>query len=461
MTSFCETFTGSNGSAEPSPWVHATLSGSQSIQSNKWHIASGASNAGAALTYGTTVYTDIEVSVDVTLDPGGAEQYPALAARIQSGGTNGWGSFAEPAGYETYIDTNTDLLHLTVAQLGGVIDDTHTVALVSTAGHTIRLRLQCVGTTIRCKGWDLTGSEPPYWMISFTDTSAGQYASGWVGFRDQVAAAGTVTDWDNFVIDDQPAGPVKVQTAGTAVTSAAATTTVISYTGSVKPQVGDTVVVYGSRDNILNDAPTGSTDTFTDSHSNTYTIVSPLASPAGTSTAGAGIVGVAFRSRITTAWAGTETLTWTHPSTKAALVVEHWRGLGPFRTSNSAGSTAGAPSCALSGVLANDIVLGMEAIEYSTAGTSTGDADTTNGIWSGLLGPTASTGTTLAAVKVISQYKAPVSADGTQTYNPTHSVTTSVDCVAIVMAFDNVDPNLSRYPPGPTSRTAVARAANW
>jgi hypothetical protein len=98
----------------------------------------------------------------------------------------------------------------------------------------------------------------------------------------------------------------------------------------------------------------------------------------------------------------------------------------------------------------------MEAIEHSTASTSTGDADSTNGTWSALAGPTATTGTTLAAVKVVSQYKV-VTAAGTQTFNPTHSVTTSVDAVAILAIF--APP--SGLPPRCYFKPAVQQAATW
>src|SRR5215207_516046 len=147
MTVVTETFTGADGSGAPSPWLTATLSGSQNIQSNKWRINDGDSYAGTAMTYGTTVYTNVDISAEITLDSAGAEQYPALAARIQSGGTNGWGSFAEAASYELYLDTNNDNLRLAIADRGFLIDDTHAVAFTFSANTTYTCRLQCIGTT--------------------------------------------------------------------------------------------------------------------------------------------------------------------------------------------------------------------------------------------------------------------------------------------------------------------------
>lgn len=203
MTVTTDTFTGSNGAGAPSPWVAVTLSGSQSIQSNQWHIQNGDSYAGTAMTRGATTYTDVDVTVDVTLDSTGAEQYPAIAARIQAGGTNGWCSYAESASYEAYLDTTTGLLHLSIAACGYLIDDTHTAAITLSHGGTYKIRLQCIGTTIRARAWDIGGGEPGSWMISFTDST---YASGMVGFRDQSPSNSVSSNWDNFVLDTAPAG---------------------------------------------------------------------------------------------------------------------------------------------------------------------------------------------------------------------------------------------------------------
>jgi len=449
MTVNVDTFTGSDGSTAASPWVLVTLSGSQSIQSNKWHIASGGSYAGTAMTYGATTYTDVDITVTVTMDAGGGEQYPGIGARM-AGGTNGWAAFTEVNnGYIAYFDTLTDHVAIAKETSGAVVGSPVTAALTLTGGTTYKLRLQIIGTDIKAKGWDASGGEPGAWMVTMSDAT---YTSGLVGFRDQTNPAQT-SDWDDWTFDDAPfvppPTPALVQAIGTQVSNAAATTTVISYVGAVKPAVGDLVVVYGSRDNVVTDPLTG--DSFADSDSNTYT---RIVNGSNVATALAGVVGVMFYSFITTAWsAGTNTLTWTHPSTKAAMQMEHWTGLsGGVRGSNTATSTAGAPSCALAGILHGDLVLAMEAIEYSTAGTSTGDSDTTGGpAWSTVTGPTATTGTTLAAVKVISQWKIPT-ADGTQTYNPTHSVTTNVDTVAIVAAFI---PPVSMPSMSPTTRRSL------
>lgn len=453
MTTVVETFTGTNGDPAPSPWIPVTLSGSQSIQSNKWRITNGDAYGGTAMTYGTNVYTDVDITTEITTSADGNDQYPAVGARL-SGGTNGWASGAQ--GYNGYVAsmfTTEDNFYLST-MTGGAAAVERSVVFTIVANTTYKVRLQCTGTTIQAKIWDASGAEPGSWNISVTDTV---YASGWIGFRDQSPSNVVTSDWDNYTITGDPQAapalaPVLIQSLGTQVSNSAATTTAISFGGGVKPQVGDLVVMYGSRDNTASDPLT---DSFTDSNSNTYTIVN-LGSNTGTALAG--LVGCAAYSIITTAWsAGTNTLTWTHPSTKAAMQMEHWRYINGFRGSNSAQSTAGAPSCALAGVLAGDLVLAMEALEYSTAGTSTGDADTTNGSWSAITGPTATTGTTLAAVKVIAQWKI-TTADGTQTYNPTHSVTTNVSAVAIVLAFSPPQYNTSRYLP---RGDAVRRAATW
>lgn len=197
-----DTFTGTNGSGPPDPWIAVTLSGSQSIQSNQWRITNGASYAGTAMTRGATSYTDVDITVEVTLDSGGAEQYPAVGARL-AGGTNGWAAYAEPSsGYEVYLNPVSDFISLGKYTGGGPVSESY-YSITLNAGTTYKVRLQLIGTAIRTRVWAASGSEPGSWQIEISDAT---YASGLIGFRDQAPSAGTLSTWDNFVLDDDPGG---------------------------------------------------------------------------------------------------------------------------------------------------------------------------------------------------------------------------------------------------------------
>ena len=213
------------------------------------------------------------------------------------------------------------------------------------------------------------------------------------------------------------------------------TSTAIAYAGATKPQAGDLVVVYGSRDNIDSDPATG--DSFADTDSNTYTAI---AVGQNTTTAGSGQVTVLFYSVLTTTFsAGTNTLTWTYPATAAgayakAVRVEYFRGAGTLRASGSTTGTSGtgAPSAANTTPVNGDLVVGCCGAEDTNAVSMTGDSDTTNGSWSTIV-QFGSTGAGAATnQKVGHQYKI-VNATGTQTFNGT--VGTSTDSSAIIAVF--------------------------
>ncbi len=83
-----------------------------------------------------------------------------------------------------------------------------------TVGHTLRVRGQCLGTTIRAKAWDATaGTEPAAWTVSTTDSSvsAAGYAGLYYGLDAGSAVAMGVDDVvvsslvSNYVTVDTPA----------------------------------------------------------------------------------------------------------------------------------------------------------------------------------------------------------------------------------------------------------------
>lgn len=248
----------------------------------------------------------------------------------------------------------------------------------------------------------------------------------------------------------QDLGQNQAKTTGT-------TTVAISFAGTTKPAVGDLVVIYCSRDNVVSDPLSG--DSFSDGTANSYSRVIAGSSVA---TAAAGQVGIIFYCVLTVAFAsGTNTLTWTHPSMSTGngargLRGEHFTGATGLRASGTTTgtSTTGAPSAANTTPVAGDLVCGVIASEDTNATAITGDSDLTNGAWSTItqFGTTGSTAATNS--KVGHQYKM-VHTTGTQTYNPT---TTSADAVTVIATFQG--PGYAG-PDGPMERAADTGTVLW
>lgn len=372
-------------------------------------------------------YIDIGFRRSLTASSGdGAAPNDGYTLEMQPGVANGWWLNKWTAGATTTVATGT--------------------ALTMAATTTYAVRIRAIGQTIRIKVWagTLSSGEPATWGIDFVDDNwpealaTAHYASvGALGG----SAGGTDLWFDNLTIQTYTE-PV-LSLVGSTTSVAALGTTAVALTGNALPQVGDTIIVCGTRDNIINDPATG--DTATDASGNTYTRLGALASPAGTSTAAAGVVGVMLASTLTTAWtAGAKTVTWAHPSVTSRAMTVLWIGrtTGYRATSvGTGGGTAGTASATTgAGTPAtDDLVVGMTAFENSGTQTETIDADTTNGTWSSpqtraFSGSSATAATALTFSKTITQWKR-LTAGGAQTYNTTNSVTLSVDAVSIVAAF--------------------------
>lgn len=102
-------------------------------------------------------------------------------------------------------------------------------------------------------------------------------------------------------------------------------------------------------------------------------------------------------------------------------------------TTPMAGSTSStsAPSNANTRPLSGDLVVGLAG--FQTATLPTGDSDTTNGSWSSAVTSVTSLGTDNLNVVLIMQNKI-VTASGTQTYNPTDTVSTASGAVCAEFA---------------------------
>jgi hypothetical protein len=427
---YTETFTGADNSAPAAVWTVVNATGASStIQGNRLRQIAGstASTATTARFNINTAVTDFEFraasELMTSVDSGFMVAFRGDAYVANRGfPTNGYLLYATSAGSIIYRVDAGGLTGLnTVATLGG------------TGGTVVSFVLRVVGSHLQAKVW-AGGAEPGTWDIDVTDST---YTYGFVGIgTESTPSVSQEIRWDNITIEFLSNGEYVQDIATSTNTNATGppNTLVGSFTGQMKPAVGDMIVAYGSRDNIVNDPATG--DTFSDG-SNTYTRVA-RAQPSGTSTAAAGVVGVMFYSVLTVAWSGTQTLTWTMPTGAAdrAMRVEHYQAVSGVRgTPVSVGAAAGATgNVTTTDPVAGDLVLAMAAVEHSSASTVTPDSDTTSGVWQTQTPEVASAGTTLAAVKVVTQRKY-VTATASQTYNVTNSVTASVDIVGIVAVF--------------------------
>jgi hypothetical protein len=64
-----------------------------------------------------------------------------------------------------------------------------------TANNWYTLRMQCYGTSIRCKWWLSSSAEPTDWQVSVTDSSL---ATGYIGMWTNLASGVEKVYWDKF-----------------------------------------------------------------------------------------------------------------------------------------------------------------------------------------------------------------------------------------------------------------------
>lgn len=453
---FAETWTGSNGAAWPADWTTTGSAGvTVDIQSNQGRTRTGAVGAYADYCRGLLTdqaVADFDLTVDVVVGAQ-AEKYPNIGFRTD----RAWNAseFSWPAngyGVELGISATAGTSFWAIDRVDA---DTRTslsgqITYTMTTGDTLHVNIRCAGDVVQFRLWKNSESKPAAPTYSFNDATHNTRTGHGLAIQGGNSATNIDVSYDNLsIVAVAPLTPgVFVQQLGTAVSNSNGTTLAISFTGTTKPAVGDLVCFYAARDNVLNDPGTG--DSFSDGEGNTYTSV-VLAQPAGTSTAAAGIVGVMFYTVVTSTWTGTNTLTWTLPSRVGKVMrADHFQG--PFTglrgTADTAGATAGTVTVLTTDPLSGDLVCAMSAIEHSTASTVTADSDTTNGSWSTQSTQLASGGTTLAAVKVVSQFKL-VTATGNQSYATSNSTTASVDTVGIVATFIPSYPLRPRQPSAP------------
>jgi hypothetical protein len=428
------------------PWNPETSSGSSvSYDTGTGAITLALSSAGGYTAWSRAVHDDTipanrELAGSVALN-GTEEKYASVWFRGDAdwGGTNdqmvdGWRILWWLGPVEQWA------LQKRVA---GVETNVHGPVAAATDGTTQNYKIRADGTDIRVKVW--TGTEPTDWLGPFDGTDLATQARVGVslnGGPDAVAGRNVVfSAITDSAPSELPAVPELVQELGSLTSMTSTGSLGLTFSGANKPAAGDWIVIRCARNNVGNDPATGDSISTTPG-GETYTRVA-RAQPSGTSSAAAGIVGAMFVGQVGTTWpAGDNLIVWSCPTVTAkAMHVEHWRNLDSVRASSagSGGGAAGSASATTGAALAaGDVALGMLCFEYG-GGTITGDSDTTNGTWSTQLA-TVQTGTSgnattrLTYVSLTGQYKV-VTGAGTQTYNGSNSVTSSVDAVALVIGM--------------------------
>ena len=173
--------------------------------------------------------------------------------------------------------------------------------------------------------------------------------------------------------------------------------------------------------------------TITDSVGNTWTSRVNVLNDPGAASAGATLR--IFTSRITTlTTANTITVNFGSSTTAKAWTLTEVvsnAGLVPtFVNGTGTAQTTATPTITTSSITIGNLVLGAAGGEGN--GTTTGDADTTNGTWS--TQQETGFGTTTGGQEITSQFKV-VTATATQTYNPTFSASTD-NCIAWIQVTE-------------------------
>jgi len=168
----------------------------------------------------------------------------------------------------------------------------------------------------------------------------------------------------------------------------------------------------------------GGSDPFSsisDNHGNTWTLIEASLRDPGAASAGVALrVYRSLQNAATLTTSSTITVSFGANSTgaKAWTLTEVSNSTGSLNyktggNSGASGATA-TPSITTGNIFNGQLVLGVVGREYNA--TRTDDADTSNGSWSA--SQNAGFGSTTSGIEIISQWKI-VTADGTQTFNPT------------------------------------------
>jgi hypothetical protein len=200
MTTYLsEAFTGSNGASwNASNWTNliSTSGASATIQSNK-----GRQNAGSATGYsgkradrwnGAT-HADYEFIGKVTF-VNSVDGHAEIWLRASTTAYDGTGYLCSINVGTTNNITVTKAVSYTYTTLGSA-------SVTVTQGTTYGFRFYVVGTTIKAKVWDASGSEPGSYNLTYTDSAVAAAGYAYLGTNGG-SAANMQIDWDDITLTD-------------------------------------------------------------------------------------------------------------------------------------------------------------------------------------------------------------------------------------------------------------------
>lgn len=202
MTTFTETWTGTNGSAWPSSWTTSIPAGAAcDIQSNAGHqtTATTVGDGPSAYYNVNTSITDFDLYVTPTLLTS-IDTYTIISFRADALVAN------KAVANNGYILTwNVDAggsLQLWGMSSGSAIGLSPGVATNLGGQAGLKLRLLVVGSSLKAKGWKVADPEPGTWLIDITEST---YTSGRIslGIQDTSAASSQLA-WDDLTLNYPP-----------------------------------------------------------------------------------------------------------------------------------------------------------------------------------------------------------------------------------------------------------------
>jgi hypothetical protein len=218
-------FTGSNGTAWPSPWTTSlqggTTNGAIDIQSNRGRMRAHdggyrRARASAAVTVGNATY---EVTFNLQ---GVTEQYGYLHFRTSGDWTSGFEWLKN--GYALRVGAYPDGGYSLIRTAAGVETTLAGVPFTFTAGVDYKAKINFVGTTLRAKVWLAAGSEPSGWTLQADDST---YTSGGIDISLLSGATGNDRQW---IVDD-----VVVTASSPSADTASAFTSYLTVTTDTNP----------------------------------------------------------------------------------------------------------------------------------------------------------------------------------------------------------------------------------
>ena len=206
-----DAFTGSNGALwSPLRWSTGVSTSSViDIQSSSGHLQVPASNNGwarasddstAPRNAGSTMQdADVTASVKASSIGGG------LTTRIWARASGAWNTtnnYLQTAGYALVLNHASNTVALTKMTTAANTETSLGSASFTYAINTLyKVRLEVVGTTIRARIWNSTGSEPSTWNVTATDST---FASGVTAVS---VNTGTNTTIRDVYVDDVAVTP--------------------------------------------------------------------------------------------------------------------------------------------------------------------------------------------------------------------------------------------------------------